>query len=50
MEKIITKLFKLIKDTTNLLGMEDRAQILMYELFGSLVGRVFTELDNVIVS
>lgn len=49
MENIISKLYELIKDTTNLVEMEERAQILMYEFFALLMGRVFSELNDAIV-
>lgn len=49
LENIISKLYELIKNTTNLVEMEERAHIMMYELFASLMGRVFSELNDAIV-
>ncbi|WP_188725782.1 UPF0236 family transposase-like protein, partial [Lentibacillus populi] len=50
MDHIISKLYELIKNTTNLVEFEERAQILMYNFFSSLVGRMFSELNQVIVA
>ncbi|MDM8100606.1 MULTISPECIES: ISLre2 family transposase [Oceanobacillus] len=50
MELIISKLYELIKDTTNVIEMEEEAHRLMYGCFTSLVGQVFQELDRVLVS
>ncbi|WP_088049371.1 ISLre2 family transposase [Virgibacillus dakarensis] len=50
MDHIISKLYELIKNTTNLVEFEERAQILMYNFFSSLMGRMFSELNQVIVA
>lgn len=50
LENIISKLYELIKNTTNLVETEERAHIMMYELFASLMGRVFSELNDAIAN
>lgn len=48
MDKIITRIYELIKETNNLIAFEEQLQILMYETFASLVGDVFTHINQVI--
>lgn len=48
MEKIITKLYELIKSTSNLMELEENVKMYMYDVFASLLGDVFTQLDQVI--
>lgn len=45
MEKIISNIYKLIKSTSNLIELEERVRIYMYEVFASLLGDVFTQLN-----
>jgi len=49
MEKIISKIYELIKNTKNLIELEERIQWLMYEVFTELLEEVFTQMDQVIV-
>lgn len=49
MNTIITKLYTLIHQTDNLIDFEERVRILMYEVFASLLGDVFTNMNNAIV-
>lgn len=48
MDKIISRIYGLIKETNNLIEFEEQLQILMYETFASLVGDVFTNINQVI--
>src|SRR5699024_4572189 len=47
MEKIITKIHNLIKDTDDLITFEEQVKILMYETFADLIGETFTHLNKV---
>ncbi|MGG5252062.1 ISLre2 family transposase [Neobacillus sp. SM06] len=49
MEKIITKIYKLIKESENLIILEERLQLLMYEVFSQLLGEVFNHMNQAIV-
>ncbi|WP_158591837.1 UPF0236 family transposase-like protein [Oceanobacillus halophilus] len=49
MNTIISKLYKLIHQTDNLIEFEERVRILMYEVFTSVLGEVFTNMNAVIV-
>ena len=46
MEKIISKIYELIKNTKNLIELEERIQRLMYEVFTELLGEVFIQMDQ----
>lgn len=48
MEFIISRIYKLLKETDNLIEFEEQIQLLMYETFTSLVGDVFNQLNKVI--
>lgn len=48
MEKIISKLYEIIKRTDNLIDLEDTVKVFMHEVFSTLMGEVFTKLDKVI--
>ncbi|KXG42671.1 UPF0236 family transposase-like protein [Tepidibacillus decaturensis] len=48
MENIITRLYQLIKNTNNLIELEENIQTYMQEVFSSLLGEIFTQLDQVI--
>ncbi|WP_373895563.1 ISLre2 family transposase [Virgibacillus natechei] len=49
MEHIISNLEKLIHQTGNLIELEESVRLLMYEVFASHMGEVFTRLNDVIV-
>lgn len=49
METIISKLYELIHQTENLIELEESVRLLMYEVFASQIGEVFTRLNEVIV-
>lgn len=48
MEKIISKLYTLIKETDNLIDWEEQVRLFMYEVFSSVAGEVFTQLNKAI--
>jgi len=48
MELIIAKIYKLLKETENLIEFEEQIQLLMYETFTTLLGDVFNQLNKVI--
>lgn len=48
MEKIITKIHELIKETESLIEFEEQLQLVMYDTFSDLVGEAFTHLNKVI--
>ena len=48
MNKIISKVYQIIKDSSNLIETEEAIQVCMYEVFAELVGDVFTHLNQVI--
>lgn len=49
MEKIVSKIYELIKNTENLIELEERIQWFMYDVFSTLLGEVFTKIDQAIV-
>ncbi|MEI3602593.1 ISLre2 family transposase [Oceanobacillus sp. SE10311] len=49
MDTIISKLYGLIHQTDNLIDFEESVRRLMYEVFTSLLGDVFTNMNTVIV-
>jgi len=49
MNTIISKLYTLIHQTDNLIDFEERVRILMYDVFASMLGEVFTKMNTVIV-
>jgi len=48
MEKIISKLYTLIKGTDNLIDWKEQVRLFMYEVFSSVAGEVFTQLNQAI--
>ncbi|MGY0695049.1 ISLre2 family transposase, partial [Virgibacillus sp. FSP13] len=48
MGNIISELLRLIKDTDNLIEMEESLRLFMYEVFASHLGEVFSKLDQVV--
>src|SRR5690625_4198388 len=48
MERIITRIYELLKETNNLIEFEEQLQLLMYDTFADLVGEVFTKINQVI--
>lgn len=48
MNNIISKVYKIIKDSSNLIETEEAIQVCMYEVFAELVGDVFTHLNQVV--
>ena len=48
MERIITRIYELLKETNSLIEFEEQVQLLMYDTFASLVGEVFSEVNQVI--
>lgn len=49
MEKIISKVYQIIKETRNFIEFEEQIQHLMYEVFSELLGDIFVQLDQAIV-
>ncbi len=50
MKTIISKLYKIIKETANFIEMEEQAYQTMYEYFTSFIGDIFSEIDEALVS
>ena len=48
MERIITRIYEILKETNNLIEFEEQVQLLMYDTFSNLVGEVFSKLNKVI--
>ncbi|TCS79377.1 UPF0236 family transposase-like protein, partial [Tepidibacillus fermentans] len=48
MDTIISSIYQLIKSTNNLIELEESIQTYMQEVFSSLLGEIFTQLDQVI--
>src|SRR5690625_5276179 len=48
MEQIISNIYKILKETDHLIEFEEKLHLLMYELFTSLVGDVFTHVNKII--
>ncbi|WP_343752084.1 UPF0236 family transposase-like protein, partial [Lentibacillus halophilus] len=48
METIISRLYELIKQTNNLVDLEESIRLYMYEVFASQMGEVFTQINKVI--
>lgn len=48
MDKIISNLYEIIKDTDSLIETEEHIQVYMYEVFASLLGEVFTHINEVL--
>jgi hypothetical protein len=48
MEKIISNLYKIIKDTDNFIDTEERIQRYMYEVFTTILGDAFTYINKVL--
>src|SRR5699024_2921014 len=48
MERIISRIYELLKETDNLIEFEELLQLYMYDTFASLVGDVFSQLNKVI--
>ena len=49
MEKIITEIYKIIKETEHLMAFEESIQRLMHEVFSQVLGQVFGQLNRAIV-
>ena len=48
MYRIITKLYEIIKESSDLIATEESIQLYMYEVFTELVGDIFTHMNQVI--
>lgn len=48
MDRIITKLYEIIKESSDLIATEESIQLYMYEVFTELVGDIFTHMNQVI--
>ncbi|WP_177186231.1 UPF0236 family transposase-like protein, partial [Pisciglobus halotolerans] len=48
MDKIITKLYEIIKESSDLIRTEELIQLYMYDLFAELVGDIFSHINQVI--
>src|SRR5690625_2071393 len=48
MERIISRIYELLKETNNLIEFEEQVQLFMYDTFAEIVGDVFTQLNKVI--
>lgn len=48
MERIITKIYDLLKESADLIEFEEQLQLYMYNTFASLVGDVFSHVNKVI--
>lgn len=48
MDSIITKLYGIIKESSDLIATEESIQTYMYEVFAELLGDIFTHLNQVI--
>lgn len=48
MEKIISKIYEILKRTNNLIEFEEQIQLLMYDTFVTLVGEVFSQVNQVV--
>jgi hypothetical protein len=49
MQKIISEVFKLLKNTDNLIEFEEQMKIMMYETFSKILSDVFAQLDQELV-
>lgn len=49
MDKIISKVYEIIKETQNFIEFEEQIQRFMYEIFSELLGDIFDQLDQAIV-
>src|SRR5690606_30359882 len=50
MNTIISKIYTLIHQTDNLIDFEESVRILMYDVFASMLGDIFTKMNTVIVN
>lgn len=48
MKQIITEIYKILKQSNNLIEFEEQLQLLMYDTFANLVGEVFEHLNKTI--
>src|SRR5690625_1486533 len=48
MERIISRIYELLKETNNLIEFEEQVQLLMHDTFADLVGEVFSRMNQVI--
>src|SRR5690625_3802678 len=48
MENIISRIYKLVQETENLIEFEEQVQLLMYETLSNLIGEVFSTIKEVI--
>ena len=48
MDRIISNLYGIIKESSDLIATEESIQLYMYEVFAELVGDIFTHLNQTI--
>lgn len=48
MDIIIARIYKILKETDNLIEFEEQIQLLMHETFTKLVGDVFNQINSII--
>ena len=48
MDRIISKVYEIIKESSDLIATEESIQLYMYEVFTELVGEMFTHLNQTI--
>jgi len=48
MDKIISKVYQIIKDSSNLIDTEEAIQVYMYDVFAQLMSQIFTNINQVI--
>lgn len=48
MDRIISNLYEIIKESSDLIATEESIQLYMYEVFAELVGDIFTHLNQTI--
>src|SRR5690625_2235513 len=48
MERIISRIYDLLKETESLIEFEEQLQLYMYDTFASLVGEVFNQVNKVV--
>lgn len=48
MNKIISNVYQIIKDSSNLIDTEEAIQVYMYDVFAQVMSQIFTHIDQVI--
>ena len=48
MDKIISRIYEILKETNNLIEFEEQIQLLMHDTFVTLVGEVFSQVNQVV--